>query len=203
MNGRVRSAKLQATGGLLLCAALALPAGSEPTREGIRFQKEHIRVFVRPKSIRVQGLYTFVNPEPSPRRENLFYPIPVDSLHPPQDYVLVRVGERTVQNKPAGNGVVFAIDVPANGSLAVEVIYEQTCLDGSGCYILTTTAEWKEPLEHASFEIHVPDSIEIDWMAYDARAKGGGRKEKVYAFSRDDFMPEKDLCLRWHVRKGR
>ncbi len=203
MNGRVRSAKLQATGGLLLCAALALPAASEPTREGIRFQKEHIQVFLRAKSIRVRGLYTFLNLEPAPRRETLFYPIPVDSLHPPQDYVLVRIGDGAVQTKPLGNGVVFAIDVPANGSLAVEVIYEQSCLDGSGCYILTTTAEWKEPLEHASFEIHVPDSIEIDWMAYDAGENNSSRKERVYAFSRDDFMPEKDLCLRWHVRKGR
>jgi hypothetical protein len=188
---------------LLLCAAPAIPAGSETPSQGIRFQKERIQVFVRAKSIRVQGLYTFVNPEPSPRRETLFYPIPVDSLHPPQDYVLVRVANGTVTTKPLGNGVVFAIDVPADGSLDVEVIYEQTCLDGSGCYILTSTAEWKAPLEHASFEIHVPDSIEIGWMAYDVRAKDGGRKERVYAFSRDDFMPEKDLCLRWHVRGTR
>ena len=144
-----------------------------------------------------------MNAEPAPRRETLFYPIPVDSLHPPQDYVLVRIGDGAVQTKPLGNGVVFAIDVPANGSLDVEVIYEQSCLDGSGCYILTSTAEWKAPLEHASFEIHVPDSIEIDWMAYDARAKNGGRKESVYEFIREDFMPEKDLCLRWHVRGRR
>jgi hypothetical protein len=189
--------------GLLLCAAPALPSGSEPSGEGLRFRSEHIQVFVRAKSIRVQGLYTFVNAEPAPRRETLFYPIPVDSLHPPQDYVLVRIGDGAVRTKPLGNGVVFAVDVPANGSLDVEVIYEQTCLDGSGCYILTTTAEWKEPLEHASFEIHVPDSIEIDWMAYDADSERAGRKGRVYAFSREDFMPEKDLCLRWRVRGKR
>jgi len=203
MSGRVRRAMLLVPAGLLLCAAPALASGSEPSGEGLRFRSEHIQVFVRPKSIRVQGLYTFVNAEPAPRRETLFYPIPVDSLHPPQDYVLVRIGDGAVQTKPMGNGVVFAVDVPANGSLAVEVIYEQTCLDASGCYILTSTAEWKEPLEHASFEIHVPDSIEVDWMAYDARAKKTARGERVYAFSRDDFMPEKDLCLRWHVGRAR
>jgi hypothetical protein len=189
--------------GLLLCTVLALPSVSDPPAGGIRFQKEHIQVFVRPKSIRVQGFYTFVNPEPFPRRETLFYPIPVDSLHPPQDYVLVRVANGALPTKPMGNGVVFAIEVPASGSLDVEVIYEQTSLDGSGCYILTSTAEWKEPLERASFDIHVPDSIEIDWMAYDARAKKTPRGERVYAFSKEHFMPEKDLCLRWRVRKSR
>jgi hypothetical protein len=183
---------------LLLCAALA--AGYESPSTGIRFQKEHIKVFVGSKSIRVQGLYTFVNPDPAPRREALFYPIPVDSLHPPQDYVLVRIGNRSIPTKNMEGGVGFGVEVPGSGSLAVEVIYEQTCLDRSGCYILTSTAEWKAPLEHASFEIHVPDSIEIEWMAYDAGAKDAGRKERVYAFSRDDFMPEKDLCLRWRVR---
>ena len=186
-----------------MCAALALPAGAESPATGIRFQKEHVKLFVRPKSIRVQGLYTFANPESSPRREFLFYPISVDSLHPPQDYVLVRVEGGAIATKPMEGGVGFAVEVPENGSLTVEVIYEQTSLDGSGCYILTSTAAWEAPLEHASFEIHVPDSIELDWMAYDARAKSSGRKDRIYEFSRSNFMPEKDLCMRWSVRGRR
>lgn len=90
--------------------------------------------------------------------------------------------------------------MPAKGTLCVEVFYEQACLDGSGCYILTSTAEWEAPLEHARFEIHVPDDIALDWMAYEADAVSKRGRECVYEFARRDFMPDEDLCLRRHVR---
>jgi hypothetical protein len=182
---------------LLGWVSLCLLAAGEAAPTGIRFQKEHITIFVHEKSIRVDGLYTFINPDPSPCRQALFYPIPTDSLHPAQDYVLVRAEGRVLATKPFANGVAFGVTVPASGQLTVEVIYEQSSRDRSGCYILTSTAEWEAPLEHASFEIRVPEGIDLDWMAYDADTVLSEGGERIYAFSRTEFMPEKDLCIRW------
>ena len=187
---------------IVACGIFWTSIHAQTDSPSIIFQKEHIKVFVRAKSIRVDGLYTLVNPHPSPSRQALFYPFPVDSLHPREDYVLVRCRGRVIPTRNQKDGVVFGIVVPASGSLDVEVIYEQTCLDGSGCYILTSTAAWEAPLEHASFEIHVPDDIELDWMSYEADAVSREGRSRVYEFARDDFMPDRDLCLRWHVRES-
>jgi hypothetical protein len=182
------------------CSAVYIMICGQASKPTAVFQKEHIKVFVRAKSIRVEGLYTFANPGSTLCKQALFYPFPVDSLHPREDYVLVRSEGRVIPTKNAENGVVFGVIVPASGTLPVEVIYEQACLDGSGCYILKSTAAWERPLEHASFEIHVPDELELDWMAYEAGTMSNGKHERIYGFARDDFMPDKDLCMRWHVR---
>jgi hypothetical protein len=190
----VKLSRILAFGALLagVCARAQIPT--------VVFEKEHIKIFVGSKSLRVEGLYTFSNPHASEIRQALFYPVPVDSLHPRQDYVLVRVHGEVIPTTNGENGVFFGIRVPAGGTLPVEVIYEQTSLDGTGCYILTSTAAWEAPLEHSSFEVHVPDSIALDWMAYEAGKVSRRDGERVYEFAEKDFMPDKDLCLRWHVR---
>jgi hypothetical protein len=186
---------------VLACSGLLIGVYARSQTPAVVFEREHVRLFVSAKSLRVEGLYTFANAAPSECRQVLFYPFPVDSLHPREDYVLVRVHGQVIPTTSRENGVVFGIRVPANGTLPVEVVYEQTCLDGTGCYILTSTATWEAPLEHASFEVHVPDSIVLDSMTYEADRVSRRGSVRVYEFARDDFMPDEDLCLRWHVRR--
>jgi hypothetical protein len=166
----------------------------------IAFTREHIKVFVRSDKIRVEGTYTFSNPDSFPRRHGLFYPFPIDSLHPTVDSITVRSGDDTVPFSRGGNGISFVIAVPGNGSVSYDVSYEQACLDGSGCYILTSTAAWNTPLEHAGFEIYVPDTLQLDWVSYEIDDISEENAFRVHVFSRVDFMPDEDLCLRWHVR---
>jgi hypothetical protein len=183
------------------CAALLTAARSDPARGEIVFSREHIKVFVRTAEIRVEGSYAFANPDTTPLQQWLFYPFPVDSLHATVESVEVRSSGKDVPFHPRANGVYFCVSLPERGSVVVDVCYEQKCLDSSGCYILKSTARWNAPLEHASFEVHVPNTIELDWMAYEAETVATANGSTVYRFSRDDFMPEKDLCLRWHVRR--
>lgn len=187
--------------GFGVLAAASPPAAVEGP--GVVFQKEHIKIFVGEKNIRVHGLYTFVNPQSSFQRATLFYPIPVDSMHPSADYILVRSGGSVLAAHAQKDGAFFGVEIPAGESRDVEVIYEQTCADGSGCYILTSTAAWERPLEQARFEIHVPDGIALERMSYEADRVNRGKGERVHEFTRFDFMPETDLCLAWRVHQGR
>ncbi len=182
------------------CAALLSSARSDVVRGGIVFSREHIKIFVRTSGIRVDGSYTFANPDTLPYQQWLFYPFPVDSLHPTVDKIEVRSSGAEVPFHSKANGVFFYVSLPERGSVVIDVCYEQTCLESSGCYILTTTARWNAPLEHASFEVHVPDTILLDWMAYDAEFVTTSNGTTIYRFARNDFMPKSDLCLRWHAR---
>lgn len=184
------------------CVALLSAVRPDPARCEIQFSREHIRVFVRTAGLRIEGSYTFANPDTFPVRQWLFYPFPIDSLHAAAEGVKVRSSGADLPFHSKANGVYFCVSLPERGSGVVDVCYEQTCLDSSGCYILKSTARWDAPLEHASFEVHVPDTIQLDWMTYDAEAAATSNGTTIYRFSRDDFLPEKDLCLRWHLRRN-
>jgi hypothetical protein len=161
------------------------------------FARESIAVFVDVRFLRVEGVYEFKNESKAPYSQSLFYPFPVDTLHPPPGYVSVRQGDRPIRFRKRRNGVSFPVDLPAGSTATVRVVYEQECYDNTGCYILTSTSAWNRPLEAAEFEITVADGVELEWVAYDVTPAPDRSGARVYRFSRTDFMPEKDLCLRW------
>ncbi len=184
----------------VLCGLPCAPAFGQQGKTAVSFTKEHVKILVGPRRICVEGTYWFSNHSDSPVRQKLFYPFPIDSLHPLPEGIVVWMGEDAVPFREVEDGVRFMVEVPANGSTPVVVYYEQPCLDGSGCYILKSTVMWDAPLEHASFEIQVPDTLALDWASFKIdRVRKEGSLE-IHEFSKDRFMPDKDLCFRWHAR---
>jgi hypothetical protein len=92
---------------------------------------------------------------------------------------------------------VFSVEIEAEGAAGIHVIYRQACPDRSGCYILTTTAAWERPLESADFIITLAEGLDLEWTAYEVFPVDEEDGRRRYEFSREDFMPERDLCLRW------
>jgi hypothetical protein len=196
---------------LLPAAAVAMLPGDSARRPapadthappGIRFVRERIRVGIRPAGIGVEGVYVFRNELPEPATVPLFYPFPVDSIHPWPTWIVVcsQEGDDLSFSRPRFDGILFRVTLPADGIAAVRVAYEQPSLDHSGCYILTTTSEWGRPLETAEFEVAVPVGINLETMAYDADELVRERGVQVYRFTRHRFMPTRNLCVRWSVR---
>jgi hypothetical protein len=171
----------------------------------VRFEREFIRVVVKANGIRVEGTYVFANDSPAPLAAPLFYPLPVDSLHPWPTSIGVYSadGEEVEFSRSRPDGVRFRVELPAGGHGSVRVVYEQPSLDGSACYILTTTSAWHRPLERADFEIVVPAGVEIESMAYEADDVVVRENDRVYILTREQFMPAKDLCMRWRIPSER
>jgi hypothetical protein len=166
----------------------------------VSFEREVIRVFVDTNSVRVEGTYVLKNNVPSPLVQRLFYPFPADSLHPfPTGIAVIKDGD-SVAFQRALKGIVFPIHIHANDSATFHVTYAQDCLDRSACYILTSTAVWQEPLKSAHFEVTVPHNIELTWIAYGAETVKEEKAARIHLFSRRDFMPDKDLCIKWQVK---
>ncbi|MEJ2721296.1 MAG: hypothetical protein P8181_09165 [bacterium] len=166
----------------------------------VRFEREAITVWVTPDAIRVEGAYTFVNTLPVSFSQGLFYPFPIDSLHPDVNNVSVHMGGSALEFKRMSKGVGFTIMLPASGSGTAIVSYEQSALDSSGCYILTSTSAWDAPLEEARFKVHIPDTLELIDSSYEFDRVTAQDGERIYRFVRTDFLPETDLCLRWRRR---
>jgi hypothetical protein len=201
----------RSTGRLVLAAAagaFALVAtGPRPSRApraqaGIEFEREYIRVLVRPTGIRVDGTYYFENKSPVPRVVPLFYPFPVDSLHPWPTHIAVysQEGDTLKFFRPRMDGILFRVELPAAGVGSARVVYDQPSFDGSACYILTTTRAWQQPLARADFEIRVPAGIELTSITYDVDEIVETPSERTYFFRREKFMPTENLCLEWVVR---
>jgi hypothetical protein len=167
------------------------------------FHDEVVRVSLLEGRIRVVGVYSFRNPNASAVRQPMFYPFPVDSLHVYPDRVEVTDTSFNVGPIPfvvRASGISFEVDAPAKGTATVEVVYEQECPRNEACYILTTTAAWDRPLAHAAFEITLTEDAELLWSAYDVGEAQVIDGKPTYVFEHTDFMPTKDLCLKWRVR---
>lgn len=165
--------------------------------ESVQFARERISIAVEDTSITVDGTYVMRNPAPYARTQSLFYPFPVDSTHPYPDSVSVWRRKQPVEFGVREDGVVFSVEIPAEASVGFRVVYRQACRDRSGCYILTTTAAWERPLKSADFVITLAEGLELEWTAYEVFPVEGGGGGRRYEFSREDFMPDRDLCLRW------
>jgi hypothetical protein len=179
----------------LLCAAEGAPTESE-----VVFKAETVKVFVADSVVRVEGTYIFTAMSSSSLVAGLFYPFPIDSAHNFPDSILVTSSRHTLPFRKVENGIFFSIRLSADHLTTVEVYYDQSCLDNTACYILTSTAAWTTPLESANFEIYVPSDLDLFWIAYEVDNVEKDNDMVVHRFGRRDFMPDKDLCLRWRVR---
>lgn len=171
------------------------------TREAILFQKERIIVSVMTDRVLIRGEYTFVNMSSVSRSPRVFYPFPVDSLHPFPPNISVTSGDKRIPFKTAENGIYFTIKLLAESAANLNVSYEQPCLVPNACYILKSTAYWQTPLEEADFEIRIPPGIELKNMSYAADKVVKNQDTLVCAFTRKNFMPVRDLCFEWDKKK--
>jgi hypothetical protein len=185
---------------LLLFGGGEWPASPVSDPHPVIFEREVIEVTLGVGRIRVAGTYHFRNNSDSPLIQGLYYPVPVDSTHPFPDRIVVTVGADTLDYQTSPAAVMFRVLLPAGGPVVVRVCYEQACPSSDACYILTTTAAWNRPLNRADFFIRVPDDLILEWAAYDIDEVTYGEGVSIHQFSRMDFMPDRDLCLRWRVR---
>jgi hypothetical protein len=187
---------------LLLWMSLLCAADSAPAVPEVVFKAETVKIFIDDGAVRIEGMYVFTATSSSSLVAGLFYPLPIDSTHLFPDSILVRSRGHALPFRMVENGIAFSIPLSADHPATVEVVYKQPCLDNTACYILTSTSAWTKPLENANFEIHVPSDLDLIWTAYDVEETTQHGDMTIHRFGRRDFMPDKDLCLRWRVHSN-
>jgi len=194
---------------LVLCAVVLLTAptasAGQPasgTREPVRFHSEVIQLFIQPGQLTVDGLYRFVGRAGrSGIPVGLFYPYPRDSLlgaaHTELLAVLAPNGDwmpLAFEELPDGRGVRWRIPFAGDTTL-VRTVYRQTLLASYARYIVTSTAAWGRPLEHARFEVCLPDSARAPEFSYPFQRAISGAP--CYVYEARSFLPADDIVVTW------
>ncbi len=168
---------------------------------GVRFASELIRVTVDDDHLYVDGIYRYRNPYPFPAIQGLSCPTPSgDGLSPVEGVLVERLPVRPGEPpfllpvRRIGGRPYFEVRVPARTTVELRVRYVQRHGGAKGRYLLTTTAEWRRPLEHGRYELTLVSS-RLTRSNYPLVDDGGSS----YHFERSNFMPRED----WVFEFGR
>ncbi|MDD5718652.1 MAG: hypothetical protein PHQ53_03065 [Candidatus Krumholzibacteria bacterium] len=185
----------------LCVAAAAAPQRSAPP---VAFVAEQVVLHVEPDSLRVDAVYVLVcRQETAATQTTLAYPYPQDPLlGGARTFQLAcRLGAgdwqelswREMQN---GLGARWSLPVAAGDTLRVRTTYRQALRTTYARYIVTTTSAWRQPLQIARFEIHLPvGAVPVEFSFPFERC--GEDEQAAWCYETTDFLPDRDIIVRW------
>lgn len=185
----------------LLFLPLLLPAFTDADAQSLRFARESIVIELHDVSYSLAGRYSFENASSIPIHTALFYPFSgplnsVDSLH----IINETIGTEVLYEKGRA-GVTFAIEMPAFSSSVYRVTFLERTSNRQCEYILTSTAAWGRPLEHAVFTVRVPSSLHVRTWSFPPDEQVENNGQTVYHLERSQFFPDRNFVIGWEKAK--
>ncbi len=190
--------------GLTGCADEESPAVSEDTPVAlspVRFSREYVTVEPSRGATKVSALYYFRNDSDRRIRQGIRYPFPVDRFHLyPR---VVRVWEKRGDDlRPMGfvhrdRYVLWNMELEPREEKIVRVDYFQEIRRPRAVYIVTTTKEWRRPIELAEFEFRIPAELDSVSLSFEPDTRTVVGDTIVYYMKQIDFMPDADLVVTW------
>jgi hypothetical protein len=159
----------------------------------VRFVAEYIDFRYNEKIFSVNGNYLFVTPSQRPVTLELNYPFPFEMNDLETISVFDMNAGTPVLYTFAEKAIKFTIHVPPGDTLRMNIAYRQRCLSDTLRYILTTTANWQEPLHHVVYRFENFEKglkPEFNYKPDKAVTRDG---RTCYIWTRKEFMPEKDF----------
>lgn len=156
--------------------------------------------FIASDTAEVTGIYTLTADSCSmPKAFVLFYPFPVDTTMKFPHRISASCDDKPIDVtiKPRQYGFTFSVVLHENDTSMLRVNYLQTLTAKHIRYIVTTTADWKKPLEYAHFTISLPESCSLHSLSYPFDTTFVTHNRRVWKILRKNFLPEKDIEVRW------
>jgi len=147
----------------------------------------------------MRGVYHFLNTAETRVKTRLFYPFPVsDSLPFPDKVEILSLDTGTYPPLLGSqNGVSFILEIEPLEESSFQVEYWQSAEHHVFEYILTSTQKWSRALEWASYEIHVPDHLRLEYCSLTVDTSWVEIEKTVYSVYRENYLPMKNFELRW------
>lgn len=166
----------------------------------LTFHSESVFVEIRlPDTVRVHGMYCFINRSENPLTKLIYYPFPVDSINMyPHEITIKRDGfSGPVSFVRSEKGISFSVNMDKKGTVKYRITYSQRVIGHSGYYILKTTQNWNEALTRSDLEISIPTNNVLKYVSYNPDTVVCSGNQWVYRFGFNNFMPQKDLTFEW------
>ena len=148
---------------------------------------------VRPGALEVRGMYHFKSLASEPLAAAIFYPFPLDSLHPYPDSVDIRGFAFQRQD----SGVSFLMQFRPGVEDSFFAYYRQPLKTNSATYIVTTTRKWKRPIDLARFRITVPAGFKDVKLTFKTDSVASSDSAVTYFFTCKKFYPDRDVTVTW------
>lgn len=171
--------------------------------QSINFKKEKIEISVKDNHCTLTGYYFFENNDLKDKTQTIYYPFVINNSLPYPDSIFVFDNStlKTLPFRKLKEGIIFDINIPPGSITQIKVQYRQNLIDNYFEYILTTTQNWKKPLESAEFNILLPSSYLNPNISYSEDLTIQGTDYIAYTFTKINFMPDKNLIIKWEVDK--
>ena len=168
----------------------------------LHFSKEKIDIKIDEGLAIVNGTYTFINKSKNVLTRTLFYPFPVDKSFIYPDSIFVS----DQNNKPipftkSSSGIYFSITAFTDSEATVKVTYLQRITSNEMKYILTSTQQWKQPLQKAEYKISLPIEFDLKSLSLKPDKENSNSTHNIYYITKENFMPETDLIITWARRE--
>jgi len=168
----------------------------------IRFSEENIEILINDEYAIVNGKYTFRNKSNEEVNRTLFYPFPINQfLTYPDRIEVFDQDNKIIPFSKSSSGMYFSLIVPPKEESIIKVTYSQKLLSNEMKYILTTTQNWKSPLQKAEYKISLPLEFELKGLSLKADSIYSNSTYNIYYINKENFMPDKDLIIKWIRRE--
>jgi hypothetical protein len=163
------------------------------------FKKEKINITLKSSFVYLQGDYYFEDKGPNKFQTYIYYPFVInDSLSYPDSITVFDPGRlKYIPYKKLKEGISFPLNVDPESKNKVQIFYRQKIKYKYFEYILTTTSNWKRPLKRSDFQINIPKSFKDVKLSYKADSLSIYKNYKQYHITKKNFMPEKNLIIKW------
>ncbi|MEW6684707.1 MAG: hypothetical protein AB1393_00690 [Candidatus Edwardsbacteria bacterium] len=167
----------------------------------LEFLRERIYIKVSEGELCVEGKYYFFNSTNQKIKVPIFYPFAIDESHlfPYEIKVYEKGfwGNKTVPIQKEERGISWILQIEEKKTKQIHVCYSQKIRKKEARYILITTKTWGKPLKEAQFIIEIPTKFKEISISYLPDRVVRKKRISFYYIRRDNFMPDRDLIIRW------
>jgi hypothetical protein len=136
--------------------------------------------------------------------QTFFFPFSCESHIVKVDSVAIFDVNQNVYLKPARRniaGVLFTINFTSQELKKIKVTYSQDHDGRLAGFVMTKIKYWNEPLAQANYTLNVNSpSIKMDSTSFKPSKISDEPGKTVYTWNKANFMPEKELCIYFHLK---
>lgn len=176
---------------------------SKTASQPLHFSKETIEVKIYDGYVVVNGVYTFNTKSRNVLTRTLYYPFPIThAFHYPDSIFVSDKNNKAIPFSKSSSGIFFSLNAIPDSETTINISYLQRILSDTMKYILTTTQQWKHPLEKAEYKILLPLEFELKSLSLNPYQIDSDSAHNIYYINKENFMPETDLIVAWSRRKN-